>query len=96
MYMIDFSKNSENFDKYIILKKYRLSVLYKERFLNSQIKCDTGFLSSMIVWKIILINKNHIIKIKLKGHESPSVILAAANGKLSNVLLKLITNKKSV
>lgn len=74
MYMIDFSKNSENFDKYIILKKYRLSVLYKERFLNSQIKCDTGFLSSMIVWKIILINKNHIIKIKLKGHESPSVI----------------------
>lgn len=51
-------------------------------------------MTSMIVWKIILINKNHIIQIQIRRPWISISNFQAANGKLSNVSVKTYHQEK--
>lgn len=51
-------------------------------------------MTSMIVWKIILINKNHIIQIQIRGPWISISNFQAANGKLSNVSVETYHQEK--
>lgn len=71
--------------------------MYKEKFINSHIKYGIWLyiiMTSMIVWKIILINKNHIIQIQIRSPWISISNFQAANGKLSNVSVKTYHQEK--
>lgn len=71
--------------------------MFKEKFINSHIKYGIWLyiiMTSMIVWKIILINKNHIIQIQIRRPWISISNFQAANGKLSNVSVKTYHQEK--
>lgn len=71
--------------------------MYKEKFINSHIKYGIWLyiiMTSMIVWKIILINKNHIIQIQIRRPWISISNFQATNGKLSNVSVETYHQEK--